>query len=144
MSRYGAYLDRINALSKKYKSKVRVFSLHQFKNRLNMNLDKSKYGSASRLYFQRFLNGAISQSYKTKMILGSLKRDQLIRKWDKQQGYLIYTNKFSKRKFNNYGYKNRTTKNVSFRKLNNRFPKRNIFGSSAGKKPIYMSRFQKR
>jgi hypothetical protein len=79
MSRYGAYLNRINALSQKFKNKVRVFSLNAFKNRLNMNFDKSKYNSSYNIYFRRLLRNSFSSRYKTRIALNYIKKDKYIR-----------------------------------------------------------------
>lgn len=79
-ARYGAYLNRLNALSNKFKSKVRLFPLSVFKNRLSLNFDKFKQKSSSNIYYQRIFNRILPKSSKTLRALKILKKDRFIRK----------------------------------------------------------------
>ncbi len=99
MSRYGAYLNRINALSRKYRSRVRVFPLSFFKNRLNFNFNRAKYNSSSKLYFQRFLVNPFSRYYKARAALGRVRKDKFVRRWDRKQIYIDPANRFFRKKF---------------------------------------------
>ena len=134
MSRYGAYLDRINALSKKFKGKLRIFPLGVFKNRLNMSFDKSKNEISRRIYFQRFLSKLPSSYYRSKLPLLAIKKDRFIKSWDKEQFYINPAFK----KFKNRFFSNKP-KSLNFRDNRKKF----IFSNSA-KKPIYRNRFQKK
>jgi len=80
VSRYGAYLNRLNSLSNKFKSKVRLFPLTAFKNRLSLNFDKSKQYSSSNIYYQRVFSNILPKSSKTFRSLKILKRDRFIRR----------------------------------------------------------------
>jgi hypothetical protein len=80
MSRFGAYLDRLNALSRKFRTKVRIFPLKVFKNRLSMNFDKSKFNSTNNIYFQRLLINSLPKRSRIKRSLRLIKTDRFIRK----------------------------------------------------------------
>ena len=145
MARYGAYLDRINALSKKFKSKVRVFSLNSFKNRLNLNFDKSKFNSSYSLYFRRFFKESFTQAYKYKFSLKQIKNDKFVKSWDRKQFYANPISKFLRNK--SIKNRQRTSRTYNFRRESvnsNRFPSK-IVGSrgSFKRRPSYWTKFTK-
>ena len=126
MSRYGAYLNRINSLSKKFKSKVRVFSLNSFKNKLNLNFDKSKFNLSYNIYFRKFFKESFSNAYKYKRSLNQIKKDRFVKVWDKKQFYANPVNRFIRnnknRQMSSVIYTSRRGNNVvpASRGVNNR------------------------
>jgi hypothetical protein len=76
ISRYGAYLEKINRLSRRYRNKVRVFKFKFFKNRLNLNFDLNKSLLSSNLYFQKFFNNTFSNTFLNKKLSLSFRKDK--------------------------------------------------------------------
>ncbi len=146
LSRYGAYLNRLNALSRKFKSKVRLFPLRVFKNRLSMNFDKSKYSSSSNIYYQRFLTNLLPKTSRIKRSLNIIKMDRFIRKWDKNQFFANPVNKNIKRKFIKEKFKNREFNKYSFNRKNsyNRAFTHKSVSFNSSKRPFYKNRSTKR
>ncbi len=147
MSRFGAYLDRLNSLSRKFRSKVRIFPLRVFKNRLSMNFDKSKFNSTNNIYFQRLLVNSLSKRSRIRRSLKLIKTDRFIRRWDKNQFYANPVKKNFRQNFpkNALSPNNRRVKSYPFARKpifsrENRFASKRVAFNSP-KKPIYRSRF---
>jgi len=73
MSKYGAYLERLNALSRRYREKVRIFDFKVFKAKLGQGFDLSKHLFSRDLYFYRFLVKSFSKRNKIRKALLGLK-----------------------------------------------------------------------
>jgi len=141
MSRYGAYLNRINSLSKKFRSKVRLFPLSAFKSRLNISYDFSKQKLSKQLYFQRFLLKSFPLLQKTKAPLFLVKKDKFLKKWDKNQFYANPINKEPKRH-----YFNKNKSNFKYNNSKKKFLTKSGFNKSENnylKKPLYRDRFRR-